>query len=316
MQKALHAAKTHAKKHINKVVVGLLSIVVLGSIGAGAFAYNQLNQRFEETSLENQRYQAQLQDSLDEADKKAQDAAESAQRTHDSLEEEKKKSETLAQDLAATQEASQEQIDQLREKLSQASTGSNGSDLADEWSRRVGNIICHGNDGTSWSGSATAFLKDDGTIFNLTNFHVLADAAWCVVGFPGDNQTYYIPSENMGWDSSLYDWAYFIISSPSTYLTSYSRSWNICSENQTLIGSRVMIFGYPSDGATSTITTTQGIISGIDKEYFVTDAKIDHGNSGGAAIDASNDCFIGIPTAAVSGQIESYGRILDINKVF
>jgi hypothetical protein len=82
----------------------------------------------------------------------------------------------------------------------------------------------------------------------------------------------------------------------------------------------MVILGYPVYGtgagtytsvfSTIEITATEGIISGMDEIYYTTSAKIDHGNSGGLAIDENNDCYIGIPTAAIEGQIESLGRIL------
>ncbi len=86
------------------------------------------------------------------------------------------------------------------------------------------------------------------------------------------------------------------------------------------IGESLVILGYPDYGSgagtiTSVlsnlqITATEGIISGQDGIYYTTSAKIDPGNSGGLAIDEKNNCYIGIPTAAVVGEIESLGRIL------
>jgi len=41
-----------------------------------------------------------------------------------------------------------------------------------------------------------------------------------------------------------------------------------------------------------------------DGNYYVTSAKIDHGNSGGTAILVNNDCYIGIPSASVVGSVD------------
>lgn len=81
------------------------------------------------------------------------------------------------------------------------------------------------------------------------------------------------------------------------------------------IGDSVVILGYPSIGSSQGITATEGIISGYEGDYFITSAKIEHGNSGGVAILPKYNCYVGIPTAAVAGEIESLGLILDINKV-
>ncbi|MCG2690412.1 hypothetical protein L6252_04030 [Candidatus Parcubacteria bacterium] len=81
-------------------------------------------------------------------------------------------------------------------------------------------------------------------------------------------------------------------------------------------GDEIIILGYPAIGDEYDVTVTRGIISGTDDGYYITDAKIDHGNSGGAAILLKNNCLFGIPTAAVTGEIESLGRILPIADIF
>jgi hypothetical protein len=69
--------------------------------------------------------------------------------------------------------------------------------------------------------------------------------------------------------------------------------------------------GYPTIGSSGSITVTEGIVSGIEGDYYVTSAKIDHGNSGGVAILTKDDCYLGIPTFVKNnGGFESLGRIL------
>lgn len=92
------------------------------------------------------------------------------------------------------------------------------------------------------------------------------------------------------------------------------------------IGESIVILGYPSYGSGAgaftlalynpELTATEGIISGNDGSYYTTSAKIEHGNSGGLAIDETNDCYIGIPTASYTGAIESLGRILPASSIF
>ncbi len=79
-----------------------------------------------------------------------------------------------------------------------------------------------------------------------------------------------------------------------------------------VIGDQVVILGYPSVGAEKGITATEGIVSGIDDDYYVTSAKIEQGNSGGAAILVKNNCLLGLPTLVVAGKIESLARILPV----
>jgi len=86
----------------------------------------------------------------------------------------------------------------------------------------------------------------------------------------------------------------------------------------TNIGDHLSVLGYPGVGG-DTLTVTDGIISGFEFNYGVryvkTSAKIDHGNSGGIAIEDSG-CIIGIPTFVEQGSLESIGRILDLNYLF
>ncbi|MCR4274895.1 MAG: serine protease [Candidatus Campbellbacteria bacterium] len=82
-----------------------------------------------------------------------------------------------------------------------------------------------------------------------------------------------------------------------------------CAEKPS-IGDTVLILGYPVIGAKESVTATEGIISGFDEEYYTTSAKIEKGNSGGAAIDVKHNCFLGLPTLVFSGKIESLARIL------
>jgi len=80
-------------------------------------------------------------------------------------------------------------------------------------------------------------------------------------------------------------------------------------------GSYIQIAGYPTIGA-DTFTLTEGIISGrVGDSVLKTDAKIDEGNSGGAALDEWN-LLVGIPSYVISGNMESIGYITDIDSVY
>lgn len=112
----------------------------------------------------------------------------------------------------------------------------------------------------------------------------------------------------------------------SSSLKNRAKIGNFVCASEPNIGDPILILGYPSYGSgagtsiNSTndieITATEGIISGKDSGYYTTSAKIEHGNSGGLAIDKNKDCYLGIPTAAFTGAIESLGRILPASYIF
>jgi len=85
------------------------------------------------------------------------------------------------------------------------------------------------------------------------------------------------------------------------------------------IGDEVSVLGFPGIGG-DTVTFTQGRISGFldentdgESEWFKTDAEINHGNSGGLAINDAGE-MVGIPTAGVSDR-EDIGKISLIRPV-
>lgn len=82
------------------------------------------------------------------------------------------------------------------------------------------------------------------------------------------------------------------------------------------LGERIVVLGYPKIGTEYAITVTEGIISGEEEDYYVTSAKIEYGNSGGIAISAKQNCFLGIPTEATIGDVESLGKILKAKVIF
>ena len=85
-----------------------------------------------------------------------------------------------------------------------------------------------------------------------------------------------------------------------------------CSTTKTpQLNDKVYIIGYPAIGS-DTFTITDGIISGsVQPWHFKTSAKIDKGNSGGAAVN-ENSQLIGIPTYGVRGALESMGYIINL----
>lgn len=90
---------------------------------------------------------------------------------------------------------------------------------------------------------------------------------------------------------------------------------------EAIFGDEILTIGFPFIGPDSfrTYTVTKGIISSYDYPYYITDAKIDRGNSGGIAVllrPNGQDCLLGVPTSANVGAVESLGHILDLEVVF
>ena len=159
----------------------------------------------------------------------------------------------------------------------------------------------------------------DSQITVITNRHIIADKNnyqpfTCRIKLPDSSNTF--TGNKFTGGGPLLDVGFIDISNPNTYIqyitsASSPSSLNQC-KNKPAIGDSVLVLGYPVIGSQTDITATEGIISGYDGDYYITSAKIDQGNSGGAAILVNDNCYLGIPSASVVGQIESLGRILDV----
>jgi len=80
-------------------------------------------------------------------------------------------------------------------------------------------------------------------------------------------------------------------------------------------GDEIITLGFPRVGSEDSVTVTEGIISGQDNGYYVTSAKIERGNSGGATVHVEQGCFLGLPTVVAVGRIESLARILPVSSL-
>ena len=216
----------------------------------------------------------------------------------------------------------------------QDSPGTDGgySTIAAEWSKRVAQVVCSWNyqNGTSQTltGSALLVNMQGLGVAAVTNKHVISDnngysPNGCVVGIYKVGTR--IVGQQTGTDgpyayaSDGRDWGIIKLSAKYTtfaydngiFDVSTSSHLKVCSEGDAGVGDKVIVLGYPTIGTNGGITVTDGIVSGIESDYYVTDAKIDHGNSGGAAVLVKDDCYLGIPTwAANNGGFESLGRVL------
>lgn len=192
-----------------------------------------------------------------------------------------------------------------------------------EWYSKKGELL------SSASGSGVLIPRTiTGDYVIITNKHVIHDIndyipLLCYVDFPDSNDTYTLEADlntmsfNQLSSDPDFDYGNIIVNQLTAYRktvagTFNSSSYSAC-KNKASVGDQVVILGYPSVGSSMDITATEGIISGYENGHYVTSAKVEHGNSGGAAILVKDDCYLGIPTFVVTGELESLARILDLN---
>lgn len=202
------------------------------------------------------------------------------------------------------------------------------SDVIKKWRPIVAYIECDFRDTNTSklysqvSGSGVVIDFGDGQITVITNKHVIADSSGyqpsvCRVKLPDDNNIFTVQGKDISGYKTI-DIGLININNPNKYikdLTSISVSpLKLCKQKPS-VGESILILGYPGIGSQTDVTATEGIISGYDESYFITSAKIEHGNSGGIAVLLKSDCYLGIPTGVVAGELESLGRILDINNL-
>ena len=220
----------------------------------------------------------------------------------------------------AKEESAQNKISALEEKISQTKTYSLSS-IISNWRPLIANVECqfrYSDTGrlyqkSSGSGIAIKFDNTPGAI--LTNKHVLIDnngygADSCSAKLLDSNET--LSSSDIRSSSKGYDLGYIYINNPSDYFKNLTSNFpSLCSQKPSL-GDEIVVLGYPSIGSKNGLTATEGIVSGFDGNYFITSAKVEQGNSGGAAILLKDNCLLGIPTFVTLGKVESLARILDI----
>lgn len=202
--------------------------------------------------------------------------------------------------------------------------------IINQWRPRIAYIECSwwGASGVVSEGAGSGVLGPktaDGAYFILTNKHVVSNeksnpATQCNVWLPNMSSPYTVTADlermvmnDVSFDP-YYDYGNIIISRPTQQIISVANNskYTTC-EGRASAGEQVLILGYPGIGSSNDITVTEGIISGYENGYYITSAKVEHGNSGGAAILVEKNCYLGIPSFAYSGEIESLARILDLS---
>lgn len=221
------------------------------------------------------------------------------------------------------QEAVQMRLQELQKNLStqetkiQAVEGTADiTSVITSWNTYVYEITClfESTEGKLGKGRGSATLERvQGGVRFITNKHVLetpgAKLIECDLAQPGSDVSFSIDAKDISVNEEN-DIGY----GPVKEAVFGMLPWQKCSEAP-VIGERVIILGYPGIGAKVSVTATEGIISGFDSDYYTTSAKIEKGNSGGAAIDIKRNCFLGLPTLVFAGKIESLARILPVFRI-
>lgn len=192
-----------------------------------------------------------------------------------------------------------------------------------QWRPNMAFIICEfkHSDGKVYlrkSGSGTVFALEDGPTV-ITNKHVISDdngtaPSSCNLKFPTSSHVFNEPTGRISF-SPKYDWGAIKVPEFGSHISLASIS-RLVRCNTVSDGDEIVVVGYPGIGSQNDITSTRGIVSGRDGDYYITDAKIDFGNSGGASILIRQNCYLGVPTFAIAGGVEALGRILDAYIVF
>ncbi len=230
--------------------------------------------------------------------------------------------ETYAETQSVEKEALTEALAKLEgsvsaqeNELDTLSKASDVSGLIAEWSPFVYDITCKFDGGaknSESSGSAVLQQTEKGVRF-VTSRHILVTEGEtltkCELDRPNSVTEYTIPASRITL-SEEHDAAFgFLDETPPGMPMA-----QVC-PGEPEIGEKVVILGYPSIGAQESVTATEGIIAGFDEDYYTTSAKIDKGNSGGAAISITENCFLGLPTLVFAGRVESLARILPATSI-
>ncbi|MEK7578986.1 MAG: serine protease [Patescibacteria group bacterium] len=195
-------------------------------------------------------------------------------------------------------------------------TETNLTDLIAYWDPFVYDLTCKfkNNDGSTTESSGSAVFEETTSgIRFVTNKHVVekekAVLLSCELSRPNAKASFHVEGDEVTLRDDV-DVAYGPVNKATLGLPSVRR----CTEDPA-IGDRVVMLGYPQIGAKESVTATEGIISGFDEDYYTTSAKIEKGNSGGAAVHVKKNCFLGLPTLVFAGRIESLARILPVSEI-
>ncbi len=231
--------------------------------------------------------------------------------------------------LEAQQKAATAQTQQKLTELEKGVISAKTYDIAkiiSEWRPRIAYIECDWKNTNGFvyqtrSGSGIVTMEKNGSPSIITNTHIVVDQSGvlttqCRIKLPDSSIINTVSASQISKSAGGYDWSRIDIGSLSPHINEVAtNNFAVCADTPS-VGTNVVIIGYPGIGSQTDITATEGIISGYDSNYYITSAKVEQGNSGGAAIDLKKNCYLGIPTFARTGGLESLARILSSKLIF
>lgn len=228
----------------------------------------------------------------------------------------------------------QQQLKELQSKTSQTVSSGGDTNLIQSWqaSEKVAQVACRDNYLGAWQLGSGVLISEDGKL--LTNQHVAQlssglTPSYCLVLFSKDydsvSQSYkreyratvvgYFTERDAALlkiqDVVYKDSSGQVQTAPILNSFQFFRPADGASQ----VGDTVYVFGFP-ESANFNFSATRGIVSNLSSNdvYFGTDAQIDRGNSGGAAVNAAGQ-LIGLPTYKYAGGGDYRGYILDIHSL-
>jgi hypothetical protein len=214
-------------------------------------------------------------------------------------------------------------VNQTQSEVLQSKTKTK-SEIIAEWAPRIAYVYCewdHSNGIFAFAkqGSGTLAKSDGGFYGVTTNKHVIYDENsgtfpnFCQIYFPNNpNIITVYDTSYMVYDKNGNDAGVIVVNDPDDYIIRNAIPLTSCYKHypqDIVLGQDILFLGYPAIGSLYsqlTLKATQGIISGFDGNYYLTDAKIEEGNSGGMAILLKDNCYLGITTYKIYGPSYEY----------
>jgi len=301
-------------------------LLIFGAFSLMAYTKYSKNQQYLYSTLQKQSEQtSQLENQLNDVKKQAEAVQQQNASTTKALASQldTQKAETANAEKQA--QLAQQALSVVKQQAQSAPTNSSFPTIN---SRAIVLVVCADSSGNVQSGSGT-IINPEGYV--LTNKHVVTDdyggSLTCGV-FMNDGSaapqlqkntlyslTLYAPSAGY---YNNYDAALLKINGATD--TQTNNSVNLPSPFPFITpqggnlkqGDQLYIFGYPA-ASNLVFNVTRGIVSSFsaDNTFINTDAVIDHGDSGGAAI-TSDGRFIGIPTQKYVANSDYSGQILRV----
>ncbi len=220
-------------------------------------------------------------------------------------------------------------------RLNQPTSKSVGSERyeQDRITASVVNILCEAGDNSS--GGSGTILDSSGLI--MTNNHIIPEdkdgnslIESCLVTLPDSQgkvkEIYYgkpivIPDLSQNYDLAFIQLSAAYVDDDGTSYGNFPNTFpsffpDGCENTNPTLGEKIRVFGYPAiSGGGYYLTLTDGVVSSLPNDgTIVTSAKINHGSSGGLAVDEQG-CLVGVPSMISGDKNESFGVLISDNIV-